>query len=176
MQWRRRHCCAHTAKFLCLLSLLGLLAFLVHQVWLPKLTGTSRWRGHPVVYGGGELHTTKAKRNMSAPHSALSFVIVPQPTFKADANISSPEKDGVSSHQGDPGFEFLNTLAVNTSQSVERDLSSTITLGLLLILSTSPTNVLTADPRHFCVADSHGSSAGGGEKPYVRHGGMRAWL
>ncbi|XP_042353572.1 beta-1,3-galactosyltransferase 2-like [Plectropomus leopardus] len=127
MQWRRRHCCTHTAKFLYLLSLLGLLVFLVHQVWLPKLTGMPRWRGHPLVYGGGEFHTTKAKWNTSAPHSAWRFVIVPQSTFKADANVSSPEKEGVLSPQGDPTFE--NTLAANTSQSVKGDLGDNITHG-----------------------------------------------
>lgn len=136
MQWRRRHCCTHTAKFLYLLSLLGLLVFLVHQVWLPKLTGMPWWRGHPVVYGGGELHTTKAKWNMSAPHSAWRFVIFPQSTFKADANISSPEKESVTSPQGDPSFE--NTLAANTSQSVEGDLRDSITDGPFTYLINEP--------------------------------------
>ncbi|XP_028449239.1 beta-1,3-galactosyltransferase 2-like [Perca flavescens] len=151
MQWRRRHCCAHTAKILYLLSLLGLLAFMVHQVWLLKLTGMLRWRGHPVVYGGGELHTTKAKRNMSAPHSTLRFVIVPQPTFKADANISLPEKEGVSSRQGDPSFEFLNTLAANTSQSAERDLSSTITHGPFTYIINEPDKCTDSRPAPFLV-------------------------
>ncbi|XP_031710473.1 beta-1,3-galactosyltransferase 2-like [Anarrhichthys ocellatus] len=127
MQWRRRHCCAQTAKFISLLLLLGLLVFLVHQVWVPKRTGMPWWRGIPVVYGGSELHPTTPKWNPSAPHSAWRFIIVPQQNLKSDANISSPEKEGVSSPQGDPSFE--NTLAANTSQSVEGDLRSTITHG-----------------------------------------------
>ena len=86
MQWRRRHCCAHTAKLLYLLSLLGVLIFLVHQVWLPRLNGMPWWRGHPVVYGGGGLHTIKARWNMSSQHSMWRFVIVSQATFKAEAN------------------------------------------------------------------------------------------
>ncbi|XP_059200383.1 beta-1,3-galactosyltransferase 2-like [Centropristis striata] len=123
MQWRRRHCCAHITKILYLLSLLGLLVFLAHQCWLPKLTGMAWWRGHPVVYGGDQLHTTKAKWNMSAPHSAWRFVIVPQPTF----NVSTPEKEGVSTTQGEPRID--STLAASTSQSVEGDLNGTITNG-----------------------------------------------
>ncbi|XP_069020436.1 beta-1,3-galactosyltransferase 2-like [Embiotoca jacksoni] len=123
MQWRRRHCCTHAAKLLYLLSLLGVLIFLVHQVWLPRLTGMPWWRGHPVVYSGGGLHTTKAKLNTSAQHSAWRFVIVPQPTFKADANISSHEKPDVFSPT------FGNTLAANTSQIEEGHLSGTITHG-----------------------------------------------
>ena len=142
MQWRRRHCCTHTAKFLYLLSLLGLLIFLVHQVWLPKLTGMPWWRGHPVVYGGGELHTTKAKWNMSAPHSAWRFVIGPQPTFKADANISNPEKEAVSSPQGDPA---------NTTQSVEEDASVAISPGPFTYIINEPDKCPDSRPAPFLV-------------------------
>lgn len=149
MQWRRRHCCTHTAKFLYLLTLLGLLVFLVQQVWLPKLTGMPRWRGHPVVYGGGELHTTKAKWNMSAPHSAWRFVIVPQSTFKADTNNSSPEKVGVSSLQGDPTFE--STPAANTSQSVEGDLRDNVTHGPFTYIINEPDKCVDSGPAPFLV-------------------------
>lgn len=48
MQWRRRHR-THAPKVLCLLPLLGLGAFLAHQVWLPRPHG-----GAPVTYGGGQ--------------------------------------------------------------------------------------------------------------------------
>ncbi|XP_074506749.1 beta-1,3-galactosyltransferase 2 [Sebastes fasciatus] len=145
MQWRRRHCCAHTAKVLYILSLLGLLVFLVHQEWLPKLAGMPWCRGHPVVYGGGELHTTKAKRNTSAPHSALRFVIVPRPTGKGDANISSPEKEGVYSPQGQ------NTLATNTSQSVEGNLSRTTTHGPFTYIINEPDKCAGSGPAPFLV-------------------------
>ncbi|KAI9518492.1 hypothetical protein NQZ68_036374 [Dissostichus eleginoides] len=146
MQWRRRHCCTHVANFLYLLSLLGLLVFLVH---LPKLTGMQWWKGHPVVFGGGELHTTKAKWNMSAPHSAWRFVIVPQPTFKTNANMSSPEKDAVYSPQGDPSVH--NTLAANTSQSVEEDLSATITQGPFTYIINEPDKCADSRPAPFLV-------------------------
>ncbi|XP_033993617.1 beta-1,3-galactosyltransferase 2-like [Trematomus bernacchii] len=146
MQWRRRHCYTHVANFLYLLSLLGLLVFLVH---LPKLTGMQWWKGHPVVFGGGELHTTKAKWNMSAPHSAWRFVIVPQPTFKPNANMSSPEKDAVYSPQGDPSVH--NTLAANTSQSVEEDLSATITQGPFTYIINEPDKCADSRPAPFLV-------------------------
>lgn len=123
MQWRRRHCCTYTAKLLYLLSLVGVLIFLVHQVWLPRFTGMPWWRGHPVVYGGGELHTTKAKWNVSTQHSALRFVIVPQASFKADSNNSSHENEGVPSPPGNPRSE--KSLAA----SVEGELNGTITHG-----------------------------------------------
>lgn len=127
MQWKRRHCCKHTAKLLYLLSLLGVLFFLVHQVWLPRLTGMPWWRGHPLVYGGGAAHTTKAKWNTSTRHSQWRFVIIPQQTFKADANISSRENQGVYPTQPDPNFQ--NVLAANTSQRDDADLSAVITHG-----------------------------------------------
>ncbi|XP_060940434.1 beta-1,3-galactosyltransferase 2-like [Limanda limanda] len=126
MQWRRRHCCAHTAKLLYLLSLLGLLVFLVHQVWLPRLTGMPWWRGHPVVYGSGGLQNTKSKLNMSSQHSIWRFDIGPQPTLKADANISLNEKEGVFSPRG-PSSE--NALSANTSQSGEGDHRGLLTQG-----------------------------------------------
>ncbi|XP_070830163.1 beta-1,3-galactosyltransferase 2-like [Chaetodon trifascialis] len=118
MKWRRRHCCTYTANLLYLLSLLGVLVFLVQQVWLPKITGMPWWRGHPVVYGGGELHATKAKWNVSTQHSAWRFVIVPKPTFKADTNNSSHENEGVPSPPGDP-----------LAASVEGELNGTVTHG-----------------------------------------------
>lgn len=123
MKWRRRHCCTYAANLLYLLSLLGVLVFLVHQVWLPRITGMPWWRGHPVLYGGSELHTTKAKLNVSTQHSAWRFVIVPEPTFKADTNNSSHENKGVPSPPGDPRSE--NSLAA----SVEGGLNSTATHG-----------------------------------------------
>ncbi|GAA6222539.1 beta-1,3-galactosyltransferase 2-like [Lates japonicus] len=143
MQWKRRHCCTHTAKLLYLLSLLGVLVFLVHQEWLPRLTGMPWWRGHPVVYGGSRLHTTKAKLNMSSQHSVWRFVIIPQPTFKTDANISSHEKEGVSSPQGD--------LAANTSQSEEGDLSGTITHGPFPYIINEPDKCAENRPVPFLV-------------------------
>ncbi|XP_029308989.1 beta-1,3-galactosyltransferase 2-like [Cottoperca gobio] len=143
MQWRRRHCCTHTANFLYLLSLLGLLVFLVH---LHKLTGMPWWRGHPVVYGG-EHHTTKAKLNTSA--SAWRFVIVPLLTSRVDANISSPEEEGVSSPRGHSRFE--NTLAGNTSHSVEGDLSGTITQGPFTYIINEPAKCADSRPAPFLV-------------------------
>lgn len=149
MQWRRRHCCAHTAKLLYLLSLLGVLIFLVHQVWLPRLNGMPWWRGHPVVFGGGGLHTIKARWNMSSQHSMWRFVIVPQPTFRAEANISSHEREVVSPPQGDPSFE--NSLAANTSQSEEGDLSSTITHGPFPYIINEPDKCAESRPTPFLV-------------------------
>ncbi|XP_070775173.1 beta-1,3-galactosyltransferase 2-like [Enoplosus armatus] len=145
MQWRRRHCCAHTAKLFYLLSLLGVLVFLVHQVWLPRLTGLPSWRGNPVVYGGGELLTTKAKWNMSTKHSVRRYVIVPQPTFKADANISSHEKEGVPSPQGDPSFEITLT------PSVEGELGGTITHGPFTYIINEPDKCVESRPAPFLV-------------------------
>lgn len=123
MQWRRRHCCAHTAKFLYLLSLLGLLVFLVHQVWLPKLTGKPWGGGHPLVsFGGDELRATRPEWNLSAPQSAWRFVRVPRQVLTSDANVSSPEKEGVRSPQGDAGLQ-------NTSTGVEGELGGGVTRG-----------------------------------------------
>lgn len=113
MQWRRRHCCTHAAKLLYLLSLLGLLVFLVHQVWLPGLIGMPWWRGHPVVYGGEELQSVKAKSNMTSKRSTWRFVIVPQPTNTSNENL------GISSLQEEPG---LNSLMTNTTQSEPEEL------------------------------------------------------
>lgn len=123
MQWRRRHCCTHTAKLLYLLSLLGVLVFLVHQVWLPRFTGLPWWRGHPVVYGGAGLHITRARWNTSAHLTGWRFVIVPEPTFKSDANISFQNRQAVFSQQGYHSFE------TNTSQMDEGFPSETITQG-----------------------------------------------
>jgi len=137
MQWRRRHCCAHTAKCILLLSLLGLLVFLVHQVWPTQFTGMPLWRGNRVEYGWAELHRPRPKGNLSTSHSAWRFVIVPHQNLKSDANISSPEKEAVSSPQEDPRFE--HTLAANTSQqSVEGDLLGTITHGYFPYIINEP--------------------------------------
>ncbi|KAF0047217.1 hypothetical protein F2P81_000850 [Scophthalmus maximus] len=149
MQWRRRHCCAQTAKLLYLLSLLGVLVFLVHQVWLPRLTDMPWWRGHPVVYGGGELENAKAKLNMSSQHSVWRFVIVPQPTFKADANVSFYERDGVFPPQQDQRFE--NTLAANTSQSEEGDDRRAITNGPFPYIINEPDKCVENRPAPFLV-------------------------
>ncbi|XP_053738984.1 beta-1,3-galactosyltransferase 2 [Synchiropus splendidus] len=83
MQWKRRHCCTHTARLLYLLSLLGVLIFLVHQVWLPKFAGLHWWRDHPVVH-------RVDKGNLSAQHPMWRFVIVPQATV---ANITLPQQE-----------------------------------------------------------------------------------
>nr|XP_046264017.1 beta-1,3-galactosyltransferase 2-like [Scatophagus argus]XP_046264018.1 beta-1,3-galactosyltransferase 2-like [Scatophagus argus] len=145
MQWRRRHCCTHAAKTLYLLSLLGVLVFLVHQVWLPRFTGMPWWRGNPVVYGGGELHTAKTKWNTSAQYSAWRFVIVPQPTFKAIANISSHEKEGVSSPPGDPNF--VDTLAAR----VEGELSGKASQGPFTYIINEPDKCAESKPAPFLV-------------------------
>ncbi|XP_070701169.1 beta-1,3-galactosyltransferase 2-like [Pempheris klunzingeri] len=145
MQWRRRHCCTHTAKLFYLLSLLGVLVFLVHQVWLPRLTGMPWWRGNPVVYGGGGLHTAKAKWNISAQHLVWRFVIVPQPTFQADGNVSFNEKESVSSPQGDPKSE--NTSAA----SVEGELSAALTGGPYTYIINEPDKCADSRPVPFLV-------------------------
>ncbi|XP_058491191.1 beta-1,3-galactosyltransferase 2 isoform X1 [Solea solea] len=144
MQWRRRHCCNHTAIFL---SLLGVLVFLVYQVWLPRLTGMPWWRGHPVVYGGGGLQNTKAKVNMSSQHSMWRFVIVPQPTTKAHVNASSHEKEDFFP-QGDPDFE--NALAGNTSQSEEREINN-IRHGPFHYIINEPDKCVKMSPAPFLV-------------------------
>lgn len=149
MQWRRRHCCTHTAKLLYLLSLLGVLIFLVHQVWLPKLNGMPWWRGHPVVYGGGALDTIKARWNVSSQHSMWRFVIVPQPTFKAEVNISLHGMEVVSPAQGDPSFE--NSLVANTNQSEEGDLGGTITQGPFPYIINEPDKCMEGRPTPFLV-------------------------
>ncbi|XP_071379343.1 beta-1,3-galactosyltransferase 2-like [Centroberyx affinis] len=149
MQWRRRHCCTHIAGLLYLLSLLGVLVFLVHQEWLPGLTGTPWRRGHPVVYGGGELHSTKAKGNLSSRHSLWRFVIVPQPTFKTDANISSRPEDDDDSPQGEMGLE--NSLAANASQSEEGGLSGKLTHGPHPYVINEPDKCPEAQPAPFLV-------------------------
>ncbi|XP_037313131.2 beta-1,3-galactosyltransferase 2-like [Pungitius pungitius] len=120
MQWRRRHCCAHTAKFLYLVSLLGLLVFLVHQVWLPKLTGKQWAGGHPLVYGSEALHTSKPKWNLSAPDSARRFVGV-----LLSSNVSSPEKEGVRSLRGVVVFQKDGA----ASASEGGDLRASVTQG-----------------------------------------------
>lgn len=144
MKWRRRHCCTHTAKLIYLLSLLGVLVFLVQQVWLPRLTGMPWRRGNPVVYGGGELHTTKVKSNMSAQQSVWRFVN-PQPTFNADANISSHEKEGAPSPREDPSFE--HTLAA----TVQGELGSTITHGPFTYIINEPDKCAESRPAPFLV-------------------------
>lgn len=107
MQWRRRRCCTHAAKVFYLLSLLGLVVFLVHQVWLPRLSGTPLWRSSPVVSEGGEVHT--AKWNSSGQHSAWRLVTVPQINSGVHANLSSHKKEGILSPPRGPTSE--NTMA-----------------------------------------------------------------
>ncbi|XP_026230253.1 beta-1,3-galactosyltransferase 2-like [Anabas testudineus] len=149
MQWRRRHCCTHMAKLLLvLLSLLGLLVFLGHQVWLPRLTGKPWWRGHPVVYGSGGL-TIKAKLNISSQHSLWRFVIVPQPTSNRDFNISSHETDDVLSPQGNTSFE--NTVVVNTSQTQQGGPSGIITHGPFHYIINEPGKCADKQPAPFLV-------------------------
>ncbi|KAJ0011775.1 hypothetical protein NQD34_012750 [Periophthalmus magnuspinnatus] len=113
MQWRRRHCCTHAAKLLYLLSFLGLLIFLVHQVWLPQLIGLPWWRGHPVVFGGEKLESTKVKSNVSSKRSTWHFVILPWPTFNVDTN-SSHEKIGLSSLQEQSALDSLTANGTQT--------------------------------------------------------------
>lgn len=95
MQWRRRRCCTHAAKVFYLLSLLGVVVFLAHQVWLPRLVGTPLWGGNPVVYGGGEAEA--AKWNSSGQHSAWRLATAPPIASEVHANLSSRGKGGVSS-------------------------------------------------------------------------------
>ncbi|XP_028329521.1 beta-1,3-galactosyltransferase 2 [Gouania willdenowi] len=125
MQWRRRHCCTHAVKLFYLLSFLGVLVFLVHQVWLPRSTGMPRWKGHPVVYGG--LHITRAKWNTSGHRSAWRFVIIPRPTSLADNNVTSPENVGALYQQ--TGLSFEDPLAANTSITEQEGFGGTINHG-----------------------------------------------
>lgn len=107
MQWRRRRCCTHAAVFY-LLSLLGLVVFLVHQAWLPRLSGTPLWRGVPVI-GAGEAHTAKTKWNSSSQHSAWRLLVVAQLNSGVNANLSSHKKGSTSSHS--EGARSGNTTA-----------------------------------------------------------------
>ncbi|XP_072297296.1 beta-1,3-galactosyltransferase 2 [Eucyclogobius newberryi] len=118
MQWRRRHCCTHAAKLLYLLSLLGVLVFLVHQMWLPQVIGLPWWRGHPVVFGGEKLESTKAKLNVSSKRSTWHFVIVSEPTLKID-NSSSHVR--FSALQEEPA---LDSLRANSTQAEPQELVS----------------------------------------------------
>ena len=128
MQWRRRHCCTYMAGLLYLLSLLGVLVFLVHQDWLPGLSGTPWRTGHPVDYSSGGLHSTKAKGNLSSQSSLWRFVIVPQPTFKTDTNLSSLQEYANASPQG--GLALNSTLnADNASRTEEGGESGRLTSG-----------------------------------------------
>ncbi|XP_012716377.2 beta-1,3-galactosyltransferase 2 [Fundulus heteroclitus] len=149
MQWRRRHCCTHAAKLLYLLSLLGLLVFLVHQVWLPKLSGTPWWRGYPVVYGGTVLHTTKNKWNSSAAHAVWRFGNVPQQPFRAEATIGSSERHNGSFYRGDTSFE--NNLTANTSQSQEGAHNATLTHGPFPYIIDEPGKCAENRPAPFLV-------------------------
>lgn len=149
MQWRRRHCCTHLAGFLYLLSLLGLLVFLVHQEWLPGLTGMPWQRVHPVVYGGGGLHFTKGKWNSSSQHSLWRFVIVTQPTLRAKTNISSHEEEAVTYPQGDQGLG--NPLTANTTQSEDGGLHDKITQGPHPYIINEPDKCPESRPAPFLV-------------------------
>lgn len=121
--------------------------FLVHQEWLPGLTGMPWQRGHPVVYGGGGLHSTKGKWNWSSQHSLWRFVIVTQPTVRAEANISSHEEEVISPPQGDPGLE--NSLTANTTQSEE--LSDKIIQGPHPYIINEPDKCPKSKPAPFLV-------------------------
>lgn len=149
MQWRRRHCCTHIAGILYLLSLLGVLVFLVHQECLPGLTGMPWRRGNPVVYGSGGLHSTKSKGNLTTRHSLWRFVIVPQPTLKTNTNISSYQEDNDSSPQEETGLE--NTLAANTTQNEDRGLSGRLTQGPYPYIINEPDKCSEGKPAPFLV-------------------------
>ncbi|XP_076001285.1 beta-1,3-galactosyltransferase 2 [Genypterus blacodes] len=149
MQWRRRHCCTHLAGLVYLLSLLGLLVFLVHQEWLPGLTGMSWQRVHPVVYGGGGLHFTKGKWNLSSQHPLWRFVIATQATFRAETNISSHKEEAVTSPRGDPGLG--NSLTTNTTQKEERAPHYKITPGPHPYLTNEPDKCPESRPAPFLV-------------------------
>ncbi len=143
MEGRQWHCCTPTAKILYLLSVLVVLVCLVNQSWLSKSTGMPWGRHNPVVYGGGEP-PAKAKLNMSSQHSQGRFVSVSQLIFKADANISSHEKEDVSSPKGHPSFD--KTLAA----SVERELTGTLTHGPFPYILDSQTVVVREVPLVVC--------------------------
>lgn len=122
MQCRRRRCCTHAAKVFYLLSLLGLVVFLVHQVWLPRLSGTPLWRGSPVVCGGGGVPS--AKVNSSGQHSAQRLITAPQMNSGVHANLSSHEKEGIFSLPR--GLSSKNTMAT----VAEGELGGRISPGL----------------------------------------------
>lgn len=82
---------------------------------------------------------------MSAQHSTWRFIIVPQSSSKADANISSHEKEGVSSPPGDLSFE--NTLAAG----VEGELSGTISPGPFTYIINEPHKCAEGRPVPFLV-------------------------
>lgn len=128
MQWRRRHCCTHIAGLLYLLSLLGVVVFLVHRDWFPGLAGSPWWREHPVEHGGSGPHS-KAKGNQSHQQPLWRFVIIPQPTANGDGNNASSRQDtdDDSSPRGEAGLE--NSLAANASQSEEGGSSGVLTPG-----------------------------------------------
>lgn len=144
MQGRRRHYCTPTVKLFYLLSLLGALVFLVHQAWLPKSKGMPWWRGHPLVYGGGEPHT-RAKWNISTQNSVWRFVSASQLTLKVDANLSSHETEDVSSPSGHLSFE--KTL----SASVEGELSGTLTHWPFTFIINEPDKCKESRPGPFLV-------------------------
>ncbi|XP_061588887.1 beta-1,3-galactosyltransferase 2-like [Cololabis saira] len=147
MQWRRRHCCTHTAKLLYLLSVLGVLLFLVHQVWLPKLGGTPWWRGYVLVPQGD--HTSAVRWNASIQHSRLSFASQSQLTFKAEANASSPEKQDTPLPKGEPHLD--NNGSANGSQSEDRDFNGTITNGPFRYIINEPDKCAANRPPPFIV-------------------------
>lgn len=67
-----------------------------------------------------------ANRNTTGKHSAWRFVIIPQPTFKADDNVSSHERQDVPFQIGELGFDNILT---NTSQTDGDDAGGSITSG-----------------------------------------------
>lgn len=147
MQWRRRRCCTHTTKLLYLLSLLGVLVFLVHQVWLPKLTGTSMKRGFPVVFRAGGLHA--AKWNLSSQNSVWRFLLIPELRFRADANFSSHEKLGVSLPEGKPHSK--DPLIEHMSQRKEGSGNATQNPGPFLYIINEPDKCADNRPAPFLV-------------------------
>lgn len=102
MQWRRRYCCTRAVQVFYLLSLLGLVVFLVHQVWLPRLSGMPPWRGNPVV--------SMDKWNLSGQHSSWRLVSAPQVSSGVQANLSSHKKEGVFSARGSSSENTMATV------------------------------------------------------------------
>lgn len=144
MKGRQWLCCTPTVKIFYLLSVLVVLVCLVNQSWLSKSTGRPWGRHSPVVYGGSEP-PAKAKVNMSSQHSQGRFVSISQLIFKADANISSREKEDVSSAKGHPSFN--KTLAA----SVDGKLPGTLTHGPFPYIINEPDKCTESRPVPFLV-------------------------
>ncbi|KAM9719540.1 beta-1,3-galactosyltransferase 2-like [Menidia menidia] len=150
MQWRRRHCCAHAAKRVYFVSLLGVLAFIVHQVWLPKLAAGPWRRGSPVVRRGGGPPLLKARGNASAQQAAWRFVIVPRPSLKTEANGSSPPGGRVAPLHGS-GERFRIAAAENATRREEGDLGGTVAPGPFPYVINEPDKCARGQPAPFLV-------------------------